>query len=395
MPASDRSIRNITIKHRDKGPDTPVPPPPKRARPRSRGFWPLLIIVVLVAAGLGLLLSTIFAGATVTVTPKEARVTLPSSILAQLNGPVGTLPYKELSTVQSATSTVPAKDTKYVERQAKGTLTITSALTTPQRLIANTRFQAPEGKIYRIRESVVVPAQGTVTAVAYADSAGADYNRGQTTFTIPGFKGDPRYDKISATTQSMTGGFIGREPSIATSDLSAAKKDLDKKLLDAVQTEFARSLPSGYAPIQGALKATYSELSQTQEGSDSAAVSESITATLAIVRIADVASAVARLAIPSYQGEALTFKDFKEVNMIASSTSASAILVSFSGEATLQWIFDADALKAAIVGKQKSEFEGTIRSFGQGVESAHATTRPFWASTFPKEPEKITIIIKK
>ena len=39
----------------------------------------------------------------------------------------------------------------------------------PQKLIINTRFQTSDGKIYRIREPIVIPGMGVKEATVYAD----------------------------------------------------------------------------------------------------------------------------------------------------------------------------------------------------------------------------------
>jgi hypothetical protein len=143
IPPSDRSIRNI-----------PVSPSHRRASSRSsaqagktsrpvefsdieeeghtssphrrkrRLYGWLAVAVVLVGATLGLLLSTLFAGATITVYPRREAVQPPSTLPAQLNAPVGSLAYQKLSVTRYATTSVPATGTKQVSRAASGSITI-------------------------------------------------------------------------------------------------------------------------------------------------------------------------------------------------------------------------------------------------------------------------------
>jgi hypothetical protein len=227
IPPGDRSIRNIPIpkghQHIQREeipeyyqPEPPVPPQGRRPRPRRRPgrfiVWALAVIVVCAGAVAGI--SMVYAGATVDVTPRTATVTAASTtIAAQVSAPVGTLGYATISATQWATTTVPATGTKKVSRQATGVVTFTSTYTASQRLISNTRLEAPDGKIYRLISSVDLPAGGSVTTSIQAESPGESYNRsGATTFTLPGFKGDPRYDKFSAKSQgAIAGGFVGRQ----------------------------------------------------------------------------------------------------------------------------------------------------------------------------------------
>ena len=103
----------------------------------------------------------------------------------------------------------------------------------PQRLITRTRFQSPEGLIYRIAESAVVPGKttkngvdtpGSIEVTVFADEAGDKYNIKKTDFTIPGFKSDAsRFKNIYARSSTdMTGGFVGKMKTILPADKATA-----------------------------------------------------------------------------------------------------------------------------------------------------------------------------
>jgi hypothetical protein len=398
----DRSIRNIEVRHKHPRPEPPPPAPKAPRKPRrSKRIWWLALVIIIIAAALGLLLSTVFAGATLTITPRTAAVTLPPTILAALNAPVGTLPYQTLTVMQSATTTVAAKGTENVQKQASGTITITNTFSSAsQRLIANTRFQAPDGKIYRIHDSVVVPGikgslSGQVSVTAYADSAGPDYNRtGTTGYTIPGFNGDPRFTKITATSGPMTGGFVGTEPSVAPADLQSAQTKLEQQLSTAIDSTLVANLPDGYEIITGTTAVSYGSPTQTAAGSDSASISETATGNAAIVRVNDLAAAVAKQTVTGYADEPVTFDNPSAVTVSASSTAQTTTLqLQLGGSANLVWVFDPNALKTALVGKQKSDFESIIKSFEPAIASADASIRPFWTSNFPTDPNKISITV--
>src|SRR3989338_412417 len=224
-----RSIRNIPISSAPRRGRPVVEEDYREAAPRrrprrfGRAFkWTLAVVLF---GGLSLLLSAFFAGATVTVYPRTATVEVPARLEARLNAPLNALAYETFTVTRSATTATPATGTKTVSRQASGIITILNSYSSAsQRLIANTRFEAPDGKIYRIRDSITVPGStkkadgtltaGTIIATIYADSPGEAYNRSAaTTFVIPGFKGDPRYNGFSAVSKgAISGGYIGPEP---------------------------------------------------------------------------------------------------------------------------------------------------------------------------------------
>lgn len=407
----ERSIRNIPLHkktrhaavadHTEPPEETPLHLPHRRLRRRPRRFWLLALGVVVVCALAGILLSTVFAGATVTVYPRTEVVTLPASIVAQKSAPVGSLNYETVEVSRTADILVPASGSRQVSRPASGLVTITNAYnTSSQRLIANTRFEAQDGKIYRIRDSVTVPGVkgttvGSITATIYADSPGPSYNRDSATvFTIPGFKGDPRYSKFSAKSEgAISGGFIGEEPAVAESDLAAAKATLQQQLDAQVRAAAAESIKEGYSAIPGTLAVNYGDLTQTPAEGNKAKLSQTATALGAVVRQADFASAIARASLQGYQGEAINFGDASKmtVNVANAKPSDTSLTLTLSGQSTLVWQFDPNALVQALVGKDKSAFETTIVSFEPAVARATARIRPFWTGTFPDDPELITI----
>ncbi len=406
IPPGDRSIRNIPIPsghhhiQRQEIPEyyRPEPPQQKRRRKRRIGRFLLLAFVVIIVCTGGVAAASLLnAGASIVVYPRTQEVVASTTIVAQTTAPVGILAYSKLSATQSATTTVPATGTQRVSRQARGTATITSTYTASQRLISGTRLQATDGKIYRLASSVDLPAGGSVTAAINAESPGADYNRsGSITFTLPGFKGDPRFEKFNAKSNgAITGGFVGDEPAVAQADLEAAKAELKAQLDQGTQRQLAQSIPETSMAIPGTLDIVYGEIVQAaSQDKKTATLSQSATAFGAAVNIRDFASALAMKLVDGYEGEAVDFKDQGSLEVSLASTTKNApdqITIRVVGQTTLVWQFDPNKVKEALLGKSKSQFQSIIESFAPAIKSATATVRPFWMTNFPAEPEKIEI----
>ena len=415
VPHNDRSIRNIPVSpsHRRTAvyeDERPMPPPelrpisPRRKKRGRRKLLILAVIVIVVCALGGLLLSTLFAGATVTVYPRTATVTVPASLLATPNAPVGSLSYEVMTVTRSASTTVQATGTKQVSRAASGVITVYNSFSTEgQRLIANTRFEAPDGKIYRIRDSVEVPGMkggtaGSATATVYADSPGASYNRGQTRFTIPGFKGDPRFEKFYAEASSIANGYVGPEPAVAGADLTKAREALQQGLAQAAQSTLGSQMPAGYLPVPGTIQVTYSEISQSPGQGSTAILGQSATMSAAIIAQDMLAHVIAKQTVQDYGGESVAFKDPTAVILSAPTSTKlteGRITLSLSGSPTLVWQYDPNALVDALLGKNKGEFEAIIEAFAPAIMRAEAKLRPFWDGSFPSERDKITVVAKE
>lgn len=407
IPHGERSIRSIPVpaNHR-RARETMYEETDRPRRPRrSRRFFVVAGIVAVVCAIVGVLLSTLFAGATVVVYPRTQAASLPATVDASLNASAGTLAYQSITMTRSASTSMDATGSAKVSRQAVGQITIYNNYSTAsQRLIANTRFAASDGKIYRVRDSVVVPGQikgasgqltaGSVTASIFADSPGTDYNKsGSERFTVPGFKGDPRYDKFFAQSSgAISGGFVGDEPTVSQSDLQKAQTALEQALQGNIEQDMVAQVPEGYIFVPGTLKVNFSGVTKTLNG-NKAIVGESAVAVGVVVRSDDLASAIARKAVTGYSGEAVGFREISDITigLATTSTKSGNITLSLSGTPMLVWQFDPAAIKQALLGKPKGQFQSIVESFKPAIAKADAKIRPFWSGDFPKDPGKITV----
>ena len=125
--------------------------------------------------------------------------------------------------------------------KARGTIIISNAYgSEPQQLIATTRFETADGKVYRLSKGVTVPGvsdadgkkePGVIEAEVVADEPGESYNIGASSFSIPGFKGNPKYEKITAKSKdSMTGGSSegdGGVKTVSSQDIERAKEEAE------------------------------------------------------------------------------------------------------------------------------------------------------------------------
>jgi len=407
---SPRSIQNIPVPA-GRRQFIPVPneyiPQGSSGKHRGSSFWLWSAAVIVACVLAGMFVSSIFSGASVTVFPRQMNVSTPTTLQAALNAPAGSLGYQLMSVSQTSKRTVAASGQKQVSTTAQGTLTIFNTYSTAtQKLIANTRFAAPDGKIYRIHAAVTVPGAtknadgslkaGSIQTTAYADAAGADYNRGQTQFTIPGFQSDPRYTKFYATTDGISGGMVGIQPSVAPADAQNAQSQMQQELAQGLPTALTPQVPQGFTAVGGTLSIVYGTPSTADAGGGNATITEAATATEAIINTSDLASAVAAAQVQGYAGEAVNFVDTSHLSLaMATSTQYSAqttlLNVTLSGTAALLWQFDPSKIQMALAGKNKSDFESIIRTFAPAVAKATASVKPFWKTTFPTNSTQIQV----
>ncbi|MEI7890892.1 MAG: hypothetical protein WCI36_02890 [bacterium] len=140
-------------------------------------------------------------------------------------------------------------------KKAHGSLAIFNEYdSSAQTLVASTRFESSDGKIFRLNKNVIVPGSttvdgqvraGSVVAEVTADQAGSSFNIDAASFSIPGFKDSPKFAKFSAkSTEKMIGGGDdgGAAAGVVTQqDLDSAKQKaqtaMKEKILESINVD--------------------------------------------------------------------------------------------------------------------------------------------------------------
>ena len=164
------------------------------------------------------------------------------------------IPLKYFEFSRNINQTFKTTEVRNIESKATGVIRIYNAYnSSPQTLVATTRFMSPDGKIFRLIDRVVVPGakieNGKITpsyidAEVVADKPGESYNIGPTKFTIPGFQGTPRYETFyGESLKPMTGGYIGETKMVGQSDVNKAKQEILDIAFVSLNEELKSKIP--------------------------------------------------------------------------------------------------------------------------------------------------------
>jgi len=388
---------------RDSRPDELAP---RRTLAISRrvGLWIAAGVGVVLVGGIFILFA--YRDTTVSVIPKTQPITFDSTshftAYPETNAATGTLQYKVVTADLEDSEPVDAQGMQHTETKATGSLTVYNDYSTaPVKLIKNTRFESPDGLIYRIPAQVIVPGRsngqpGSVSVTVEADEAGDSYNIGPSDFTVPGLKSNAAmYRGVYAkSTAQFSGGFIGDQPAVAPATLAAAKSAVDKRLAQQAIQQAASN--SDYVLFPDLMQIAYTEAPSTTEAGGGVRIHEKAHVTMIAFPKEAFAAAVGKSVSANTENAPVRLRPgtgFAAQTSTSFDTLGSGpVDFVLSGQAMLIWDVDTGALARALAGRDQSAFQTIITGF-PGIKEAHARIQPFWKSTFPTAPAKLKITV--
>ncbi len=369
-----------------------------------------LVIFFLVVGG-GFFASLLMGGADVTVYPKHREPNVNAEFVTYRSATADQLPYELLTLEAEGERQVQATGQEEVQVQATGKILIYNRhSTSPARLVTNTRFESPEGLIFRIRDSVVIPGYttgpggeivpGVVSADVFADEVGAAYNLAPTTFTIPGFAGEPEFDNLRGeSTETFSGGFSGQRFIIAEEELQTAEQALRTELRNSLLERIDAEKPAGFTVFKDAVTFTYVSLPAVEYGDNLATIKEKVIMRIPIFKDEQFASFIATATVPGYEGEdvritdtaALSFSYRSATTSVSDIGAVQSLDFKLTGRPQIVWEYDTDGLKANLLGANKTALTSVLGAY-PAIEKAEAVIRPFWKTKFPTNMNDIEVI---
>lgn len=293
-------------------------------------------------------------------------------------------------------------------QKARGTVVLSNTFSSdPQSLVATTRLESPDGKIFRLLEGVTIPGMsgtepGSIEASVIADQTGTEYNIAATTFTIPGFKSGPKYEKFSArSTKAMAGGSAssgGNQTIVSKTDLekaaTMAQEQAKKAYLDGIAAELLPgekvleenmdifSLEDATLPLSGTAAQSFQYKSTFKVRSF--VFSEEILKQRILSRgQAVLGGTIFRpVSVQLTYGEAVPDFEAKTVRL---KTHASV---------TSESVIDRDKFLKAIMGKDEEGINATLSTFPE-IKKLEIVFKPQWfTSSVPNAESRVMLLVE-
>lgn len=381
-----------------------------RSKPikRQKKSWKFEIygfLILLVAGALVYAFTFVLNSATVNI--KERSENISQGGLIDLNNNVNEKQFELYSITEKDITQIKKSNSIDVKSKAKGYVTIYNNFDkNPQKLVKNTRLETAEGKIFRIDSTVTVPGKtdqgaGSVKVLAIADTYGGEYNIEATTFTIPGFKGSPKYQSFNAKSEnSMSGGDVGKRYLIGEQDLKDAEAKIVPGLVAKLKDKIKQYNDENYTVVANSITFKYennrAKIEQEQNINN---LEEKVTASIIIVPKTTIAKVLAKLNLSMYNGiDEVKLRNYDVLHLSVASNSnamnaSNTVEVYAEYRGDIIWSVDIENIRKQLVGKNISDFPTIMSSF-VGVDTATPTFHPMWVHSFPNTSKRITVILE-
>jgi hypothetical protein len=377
--------------------------------------WPkflaaFIIITFLIA---GLVSYLILPTTEIVISPKTEEVNLDLSIvgsreISQINESLNKIPLQEIEVEKIKEREFQTTGEKQISEKAKGYITIYNEYSSdPQPLLVGTRFESPEGKIFRTIKAITVPGakiqegkivSSSIKVEVVADQPGDSYNIGPTDFTIPGFKGSPKFASFYGKSEnSMEGGYVGKIKVVSAEDLEEAEKRLTQEAKNEAKQAFQEQIPTDLKVIEEDLKEKAEKSSASKnEGDEAESFTLEIKVTISafLYKEEDLKNLVDLNIASQIPDDKVVISETQQIEIddLTIDWDKQEAFFSLSIKEKVSWKIDVQSLKKDLAGLNELDVRGYLGSLDK-IQEAKVSFWPFWVKRVPFQEEKIKIII--
>ncbi len=298
---------------------------------------------------------------------------------------------------QEATQEFPAQEVEISQAKANGKLTVYNDYSQAQPLIAKTRFQSPDGLIFRLAKGVTVPAKGKLEINVEADQAGAQYEIEAAKFILPALS-QWRRQYVYAESFEPMARKTSTQFQITQKAIEEATDNLEAQLLANAKEELALNIQKGQTILEKSLTTDTIKYSVSEEAG-SQKQNFSVTLALAVKAVTLSEEQLKQQAIASLpdaykQSSSLTKVDTESFTyeIIFLDENSENLLAQIKGDYNLlQANIDID--KSVLKGLTKNEAMFYLENLSD-VEKV-SIRLPFWTKYLPTLEDHINIVIKE
>ena len=306
---------------------------------------------------------------------------------------------------KNATQTFSTTGEKEVAQKARGKITVFNEYgTTPQVLIATTRFQTSDGLIFRTLKGITVPGTkvengkiipGSISVEVIADKPGQSYNIQAGKFSIPAFneRSDAgRYEKIyGKSDEAMKGGAIGKAKVVTEVDFNTARQSLSDQVTKDVESSL-KSQISGLKVINAsAVKLKEPEsTAKVDEAADNFMMAVSGSIKTIGFKEDDLKGLIKQFIDKTKNLTAIPEKLTTSYDNITFDETSNTLIFTVNIKGNGYTKIDTDKIKTDLSGKNEKEIKDYFKE-ADSAESVRVVLSPFWVNKIPQDKDKIRL----
>lgn len=371
----------------------------------------ILSLVILTVAVWSI--STYFSKFTVAIMPKTELVdigeiaVLVDTKSVRPNFASNVVPGEMLELTKSEEAEFKSTGQKNIEDKARGAIKIYNSFSSsPQKLVATTRFVDESGKIFKLLKTVTVPGAiienggikpSFIEVEAEAGEAGEEYNTGPSRFKILGFVGTQKYDTFYGESgKGFSGGYRGVATVISDEDIKKATESLTAKLFNDLKNEITKKIPQGLRLLEPFKEIVIEQVKTPKKNSmqETFKIEARGRARAIVFRDKDVEDLAKNFVLADKPDkdfiEGSFAPIFKRREVKFEKRSAQFVV---AGNAKLRSRVEAEKIQAFILGKKFGTIEEFLKK-NSAIASFQFKSFPFWNLKAPSSLQKINISVK-
>lgn len=297
--------------------------------------------------------------------------------------------------------TYTATGEEVIGQEAIGTAKLINNYEKNQPLVATTRLLSADGKLFRIKNTVNVPAGGSIDVEIYADQPSPEMAIGPTRFTIPGLWAGLQ-DKIYAQSEKEVVYQQKVKKHVASEDIENSKRDLKQEIANKAKEQIQDTYKEFGQVIYSVDDSSVSSKIDAKVGDEKEEFSGKMSADVIVVAFNDEkAKELAKqkfiLSLPENK-ESMNFNSdslIYALNTTDFSKGIASLNATFEGKVTLKDDYGiVDTSK--ILGLNKDQLEAYLSGLPD-IAGHEVKFSPSFMWKVPKyiEPSKIKVEIKK
>ncbi len=373
----------------------------------------LLVLLVLITVGAGcyftLSKADIFIWPETEIKNFEIKATI-SKAVSDVDVSDALIPGKVFEAEKTVLQEFPSTGKITKEVKAEGIIRVyNNYSSSPQILVATTRFISVEGKLFRSLERITVPGgtveKGKVVTPGYvdvkvrADKAGPEYNIDASTFSIPGFVGTDKYTKFyGKSTEPMKGGESREALQVTSEDLEKAKASVTDEALKECEEAVKSEIPQDFILPDKSSKTDIIEifsLAATKAELEKFSYQVKARSTALAFKKADMDNFVKAYILQQIDYDKKINEESLEINYSVGTVDfdTGKIAVSVQVRAKIYSDIDKNSLKQGLAGKDLAETKIFLENQPQMVKS-EVKFWPFWVKKVPDDIERVYLQLR-